>query len=92
MHSSLFGAAFFEAEGSALLHSGAEMSAYSHATDSYISITGRIMKLREVVCFPYFQISGVSKLRLKQIQLRVEVVSFSEIKCRSCVFGGPKLL
>ena len=38
------------------------------------------MKWREVVCFPYFEISGVSKLRLKQIQVRVEVVSFSEIK------------
>ena len=55
-------------------------------------ITGRIMKWREVVRFPSFQISGVSKLRLKQIQLRVEVVSFSEVKRRSCVCGGPKLL
>ena len=43
------------------------------------------MEWREVVCFPYLQISGVSKLRLKQIQLRVEVVSFTEIKHRSCV-------
>ena len=50
------------------------------------------MKGREVVCFPYFQISGVSKLRLKQIQLRVEVVSFGGIKRRSCVFGGLELL
>ena len=64
----------------------------SNRTSTEIHLTGRIMKWREVVCFPYFQISGVSKLRLKQIQLRVEVVSFSEIKCRSCVFGGPKLL
>ena len=44
------------------------------------------MKWREVVCFPYFQISGVSKLRLKQLQLRVEVMFFREIRR---VFGKP---
>ena len=37
------------------------------------------MKGREVVRFPYFLISGVSKLRLKQIQLRVEVVSLVKL-------------